>query len=332
VSEAKKIDPARFEAALQNFDFADLLINEGGWDYPELKPQEIIVEGDSFFLDQIVQKRGVSIFLCSPDKEGKIPERATMLKIEDEAVKISREHLLIFADGDKNTSTWFWASHTPGEPVRSRSHTWRKGQSGEPLRQKLGQIVWSLEEENAITLMDIVQGLRNAFDREKLSKAFYDHFKKQHDDFAAFINGLRDATREWYASLTLNRLMFVYFIQKKGFLDGDENYLVNRLQYVKENLGKGKFHSFYRAFLRKLFHDGLGTPLSERSSEITALLGEIPYLNGGLFAIHEIEETTRNIDIPDEAFEKLFGFFDKWEWHLDNRPLRACLKTLVYSV
>ena len=57
----------------------------------------------------------------------------------------------------------------------------------------------------------------------------------------------------------LNRLMFVYFIQKKGFLDGDRDYLRNRLPGADaEQAGKDQFHSFYRYFLLRLFHEGLG--------------------------------------------------------------------------
>ena len=36
--------------------------------------------------------------------------------------------------------------------------------------------------------------------------------------------------REWYASLMLNRMMFVYFVQKQDFLDDDPDYLRNRLE------------------------------------------------------------------------------------------------------
>ena len=55
---------------------------------------------------------------------------------------------------------------------------------------------------------------------------------------------------------------------------------------------------------------------------MVALLGEVPYLNGGLFDVHELERDYPDIDIPDEAFEKIFAFFDAYQWHLDDRPLR----------
>lgn len=54
------------------------------------------------------------------------------------------------------------------------------------------------------------------------------------------------------------------------------------------------------------------------------MLGKVSYLNGGLFLKHQIEELHgKNIQISDAAFEKLFDFFDQYQWHLDERPLRA---------
>ena len=53
------------------------------------------------------------------------------------------------------------------------------------------------------------------------------------------------------------------------------------------------------------------------------LLGKVPYLNGGIFQRHQIEELHgETIQIADAAFEKLFDFFEKYQWYLDDRPLR----------
>ena len=52
------------------------------------------------------------------------------------------------------------------------------------------------------------------------------------------------------------------------------------------------------------------------------MLGTVPYLNGGLFDVHELEKEYDDIQITDEAFEKLFDFFEQYHWHLDERPLR----------
>src|SRR5204862_1171753 len=45
--------------------------------------------------------------------------------------------------------------------------------------------------------------------------------------------------------------------------------------------------------------------------------------NGGLFDVHELERENPDIQIPDQAFEHLFDFFDSYQWHLDDRPLRT---------
>jgi len=119
----------------------------------------------------------------------------------------------------------------------------------------------------------------------------------------------------------LNLLMFVYFIQRKSFLNGNINYLSDRLLTVRAQAGEGHFHSFYRIFLKRLFHEELGTPKDARTAEFVELVGNIPYLDGGLFDPHKLEAANPDINIPDAAFERLFEFFDAYDWHLDDRPL-----------
>src|SRR5206468_2047453 len=80
--------------------------------------------------------------------------------------------------------------------------------------------------------------------------------------------------------------------------------------------------TFYRYFLLRLFHDGLGKAATERDTALDKLLGKVPYLNGGFFEEHQLEQKYREIEIPDQAFTKLFAFFDEWNWHLDDRQGR----------
>lgn len=116
----------------------------------------------------------------------------------------------------------------------------------------------------------------------------------------------------------LNRLMFCYFIQKKEFLNGDVDYLRHKLEWTREQEGEDRFfNKFYKGFLVNLFHDGLNTP--KHNHEFEKIYGRIPYLNGGMFDVHQIEREYANLDIADEAFISLFDFFDKWHWHLDDR-------------
>ena len=154
---------------------------------------------------------------------------------------------------------------------------------------------------------------------ERPPRRFSHHFKSQHAAFLQSVQGFSSETdRARYASLMLIRLMFVYFLQKKGLLDNDLNYLRNQLRTIQESYHEND--SFYRHFLLFFFHQGFGR--HERSPEKDALIGNVPSLNSNLFDEHELECQNTNIQIPDEAFERLFAFFDTLEWNLDEHPSR----------
>ncbi len=127
---------------------------------------------------------------------------------------------------------------------------------------------------------------------------------------------LLQADRKWYTSVILNRLMFVYFLQRKGFIDNDFNYLQNQLQASQrrgENL-------FYRQFLQTLFFQAFAKPESQRDASVTALVGKVKYLNGGLFLQHPLENRYQNICIDDQAFENILDLFSRYSWNLDDTP------------
>lgn len=312
---------SQFQALLSEFRL-DVLFNQFGWDRPDLRPRSVCVGDHAYRLVAFAQKRGVAALTCSPDKLGNIPPHADRLKIEREVEKIAFEHLLVFTNDEKSILTWQWVSREPGKPTALRTHTWRKGMSGESLRQKLESIVWSLEAEEAITLTDVIKGLRSAFDREKVTKRFFERFRIELKRFSDCIHGFRSSSsRNQYASMMLNRLMFIYFVQKKGFLDGDTCYLQHRFQHIDQRRNNENSHSYYRRFLRPLFHRGLNKPMSDRSPDTRRLIGRVPYFNGGLFDLHALELKNSQIDISDEAFDRLFKFFDTYDWHLDDRPL-----------
>ncbi len=325
-----KIEPSTVRQCLKSFDFKTLFYEHLGWDKHQAN-LDIPVDGNTVTLTAIAQKRGFVAFVCAA-----IPDRPTRLKIDHQVTKSVREHFVIYADKGAGQQVWHWVRREPGKPLASRDHRFDVSQSGDPLIQRLERIAVSMEEEESLTLTDITGRSREAFDVDKVTKKFYDRFKTEHAAFLKLIKGFPEPVKkdgkpephpdlQWYTSLMLNRLMFVYFIQKKGFLDRDTDYLRNRLDMVRKARGKDKFQSFYRYFLLRLFHDGLGKSPDERKLDpvLEKLLGRIPYLNGGFFEVHKLETDYPDIEIPDEAFEKLFNFFDQYSWHLDERPCRA---------
>jgi len=315
-----KIDAAAARKCLKSFEFSTLFREHLGWDNHHAR-LDIPVGDDTVCLTAIAQKRGFVAFVCSM-----IPDRPTRLKIDHKVTQSVREHFVIYADHQSGRQIWHWVRREPGKPLASRDHRFDVNQSGDPLIQRLDQIAVSMDEEDGITVVDVAGRVRAALDVDKITKKFYDRFKAEHAAFFKHVQGIKTASDlAWYTSLTLNRLMFVYFIQKKGFLDGDTDYLKNRLAMVQQASGKDRFQTFYRYFLLRLFHDGLGKSPSDRKLDLAMekLLGRVPFLNGGFFEVHQLEVRYPQIDIPDNAFEKLFAFFDQYCWHLDDRPLRV---------
>jgi hypothetical protein len=114
--------------------------------------------------------------------------------------------------------------------------------------------------------------------------------------------------------------MFLWFLQEKRFLDDKKDYLQQRLM---DHVNAQHAISFYRRFLCPLFFRGFAEERTEANrATIRAEFGDVPFLNGGLFARHELEQRhCAALDVADAAFEKLFAFFAQWDWHLDDRPL-----------
>lgn len=313
-----KTDVTGVRRLLKAFDFKTLFREQLGWDKYQAE-LAVPVDGTTFTLNAVAEKRGFSVFVCPT-----IPDRATRLKLDRQTTKSAREHLIIYADQGRGEQLWEWVRREPGKPAASRDYRIGATQSGDLLIQKLEALAVDLEEEERLTIVDVAGKAKSAFDVDKITKRFYDRFKAEHAAFMKFIKGIKiDTDLQWYTSLMLNRLMFVYFIQKKGFLDGDAHYLRNRMKSIQQQQGKNKFQSFYRYFLLRLFHEGLGQAAKDRKPELEKLLGKVPFLNGGFFEVHQLEENNPDIEIPDKAFEKLFDFFDAYNWHLDERPLRA---------
>ncbi|MFP4029469.1 MAG: Eco57I restriction-modification methylase domain-containing protein [Candidatus Brocadiia bacterium] len=313
------LDFSRMRNLVENFDFERIFIEELGWDRLTAT-LSIEIDDHHHELTAVAEKRGMVVLLSNCDDDGRIPDYSTRRKLDRRIAKRHHEHIVIYTDPDETTQIWQWVKRQPGKPDQSREHRYQTNQPGDALIQKLQTIQFTLDEEEEIGLPDVTTRVQAAFDVEKVTKKFYDHFESEHEKFLGFIEGIPDEELErWYASVMLNRLMFIYFVQKKGFLDDDPDYLSNKLE---ESKGRGQ-NLYYRDFLCPLFFKGFARPESDRSSETNNLLGEVPYLNGGIFQKHEVEQQHgKEIHVPDRAFERIFEFFDQYRWHLDERPLR----------
>src|SRR5947208_16356917 len=91
---------------------------------------------------------------------------------------------------------------------------------------------------------------RQVLDPDRVVRRFYSRFRSEQAIFQSSMQGISSQSdREAYALLMLNRLIVLYFMQQRGFLDGDSSYLSNRLDMTLEQNGQVYF---YRVFLLPL--------------------------------------------------------------------------------
>ncbi|MEY3400771.1 MAG: hypothetical protein RLZZ86_374, partial [Cyanobacteriota bacterium] len=313
-----KFNRSQVKKYLQLADFTSLFIEELGWDYADISPIYLNVNDENYTIEAICQKRGLMVYHCLPEK-GILPNSQVRKKIDVEVTSYSQEHLIIYTDKGQQKQIWQWVKRESATKTKAKETTFNITQSGELLSQKLESLFIDFAEEENLTLTDVTQRTEKAFDIEKVTKDFFNKFQERHLKFAAVIQGIENPKdANWYASVVLNRLMFIYFLQKKGFLDhGNTNYLQDKLK-VSQTQGKDLY---YQQFLQTLFFDGFGKAEKFRKQETPALIGKIKYINGGLFLPHIIEEKYRGqIKINDAAFEDIFNLFSGYTWHLNDTP------------
>ncbi len=153
---------------------------------------------------------------------------------------------------------------------------------------------------------------------EKVTKGFYNLYRKLHCEVSLQVYGLNTTDANWYASILLNRLMFAYFLQKNSFLNGDCFYLKNHY----ERITTIPHQSYYKDFLLTFFHRGLSIAKNERKEITISLLGDIPYINGDLFSPHLLEVNYPDIQLDNNVFAEIFTAFERYNWDLKTHSFK----------
>ena len=180
--------------------------------------------------------------------------------------------------------------------------------------QQVANIYWDHRRSG-----DIRAALESAFDVERVTNRFFGEYKRI---FAAAENGVTgfgdDAeSRRPFVQTLFNRLMFVYFLQRKSWLTfkGDNDYL-NALW--KDYPTQSEDKNFYEHRLKPLFFAGLNNPQSRNlqtdNPTLYALIGKVPFLNGGLFERTDLDRRV-GVEVPDAAIEQVLrDLFDKFNF------------------
>lgn len=315
-----KLHVNRLRDRIQNFDFKRLFIEELGWSHTKnAKPCALSLPDGEWQATPLAEMSGIMVFTVTGHG---FPEKKTRLAIHKRLSEIAHENLIIFLDraDTPSQSLWLWVKRD-GAKRYPREHLYVKGQPGDLFISKISGIVVDINELNergTFPLAQLADRMKSALDVERVTKKFFREFETAHLDFLSLIQGIEvERDRRWYASVLLHRLMFIWFLQKKHFLDGgNDNYLDDKLIQTRQQ----GLNRYYEHFLKPLFFEGFAKPATERSPQVRNLLGEIKYLNGGLFLPHRIEQDYPDIQVPDQAFENLFALFGRYSWNLDDTP------------
>ena len=190
------------------------------------------------------------------------------------------------------------------------------------------------------------ENLKIAFSVEALSDEFFNKYREQYADFIQYVTGKRfvKAGSKWeekvlgtpnaalmqafgydekkirdYIKKMMGRITFLHFLQRKGWMCGDLNYMQNLFErsWYKDN--------YLDAVLEPLFFGILNTKPSEREAlfddygwdkDLLEEWKNIPYLNGGLFE-RDAEDEPESV-FPAEYFKKLFQFFGEYNFTIDE--------------
>ena len=198
------------------------------------------------------------------------------------------------------------------------------------------------------------EDMLNAFGVEPLSKEFFDQYREHYADLVEYISGKRfvkkggkfveektknangafknvfdgdDKLVRDYVKKTMGRLVFLHFLQKKGWLgvakeavwgSGDKNFIYN----LFKNAGEEVKNDFLEQALEPLFFKTLNTDRGEEALAPKTVCGiygreiRIPYLNGGLFEEDELDK--KKVKFKKEHFETLLEFFNQYNFTIDE--------------
>jgi len=173
--------------------------------------------------------------------------------------------------------------------------------------------------------------LEDAFSVEKISKEFFTKYKELYFQLVkdiTVVNDKKTTTTEeqinhensykylkdekiisFYIKKLLGRIVFLYFVQKKGWLNNDRKFLSNLFfSYTKEN----PTANFYDAVLEDLFFNALNTKRENNTITLGGKEYTIPYLNGGLFEEDEYDKT--DLTITNEDLRQVLELFDSYNF------------------
>jgi len=274
-----------------NYDYSGSMVSKRDW------KEEVAVSAQS--LQFVATHNDFHIIFCEIER--------LLLGIERPIInQILRQYpytLLVFSDS--SYQNWHFVNIKYDEEVKNR-RLFRRIAIGpdERLHTAAQRINFLDVTDESMTALDIQKKHDKAFDVEEVTKEFFNTFVDMFHLLRKELveNNPTYATRaDEEAQILLDRLMFLYFIQKKGWLDGRKDYLYQKFLEIEKKGSNGA--TFYQQTLLPLFQ-----ALSNPDPRFRKHFGDIPFLNGGLFEVSPFySKLPYSLKIPNTVFKSIFN-------------------------
>ena len=249
------------------------------------------------------------------------PQRAIVKQIEK---NLGTEFFfVVFSDPDRR-----FFDFTSVKLVKDGRNIFRRLyiEAGKPKRTAVERLAKLYAESDNVA--EINQLFDDAFDVQAVTKEFYLQYKAQYEKLAVTLTSVNgnygNATAlkpKELAQRILGRVMFLYFLQRKGWLKDDTEFLRNEFKRVAgENL------SYFNEVLEKNWFECLNKPAEDRRG-IPDAYRSIPYLNGGLFTPDDYYDNGRPLHLPNGFFsdddqpgegDGLLDVFDRYNFTIEE--------------
>jgi hypothetical protein len=306
----------QLDNAKQPNSMRDLFCQTLGWGKPTGAGQTIPVGApvnQTLTARPVAQLGTLPVFRIDwPDT--KLPNVTQRRAVYHRLSQIALEHLLCYVTNDGKRMAFVWARARGGKRVELRTLPYEVAAHARTTIERLGALAFRFDEFDMLGNVSptlVADRLNVAFDVEAVTREFFTHYREAFQAAEGSIAGVAGEARRLFTQKLFNRLMFIVFLERKGWLTfaGRTDYLRALWEaHLKERQADPQAN-FYTDRLKLLFFAGLNTPHEvnvvdiNRGGVLANRIGQVPYLNGGLFE-EEADDKNGAIVVPDDALDE----------------------------
>ncbi len=225
-------------------------------------------------------------------------------------------------------------------PIKRYSYLVGKNESNYTCQKQLESFIIKNE------INPTIDEIEKSFSVDNVTKEFFNEYKNLYFRLKESLDSLvekdenikkefsdKDIDSISFSKKLLGQIVFLYFLQKKGWLgvtkdnNGDFNKwgsgpkgFLKRLFDKKLNI---TYNNFFNDILEPLFYEALAIDRKENNDYYSRFKCKIPFLNGGLFEpINNYSWEKTDILIDNAIFKDIFDVFDRFNFTIkEDEPL-----------